>query len=74
MQIAADLAGATIKTQVVNAATAKDLAKKATIQGAAMPYFQLGEKVVISESMAIAKHLVRQSARADALLGATPFA
>ena len=39
VQIAADLAGATIRTQTVNAAVKKDLEKKARIQGNCMPYF-----------------------------------
>ena len=74
VQIAADLAGAHIKTQIVNEATGKDLSKKACIQGNSMPYFQLEEKTILTDSMAIAKHIVRSSAKADALLGATPFA
>jgi len=58
----------------VNEATGKDLSKKACIQGNSMPYFQLEEKTILTDSMAIAKHIVRSSAKADALLGATPFA
>lgn len=43
VEMAADLASAHIKTQVCVQATRQDLAKKAKIQGAPFPYFQLDD-------------------------------
>ena len=72
--MAADLVGAHIRTQVVNQATRESLAKKAKIPGNSLPYFQLDDATILTDSTAIAKHLIRKSNRAGALLGATPFA
>lgn len=69
VQMAADLAGAHIRTQVVNDAKIKELSKKASIQGNAFPYFQLEDNLILTDSTAIARHLLRQSAQSDAMLG-----
>ena len=71
VQIAADLAGAHIKTNVVtDSAKVKELAKKASIQGNAFPYFQLTDTVILTDSTAIARHLLRTNQQAsDAVLG-----
>ena len=75
VQIAADLAGAHIRTQMATEAKAKDLAKKANIQGNRYPYFQLEDNLVLTDSTAIARHLLRQSSQSDAMLGtSSPFA
>ena len=73
VEMAADLVGAHITTQVCVQATRQDLAKKAKIQGAPFPYFQLDDKMILTDSTAIAKHLIRGSDKAGALLGASPF-
>ena len=39
-----------------------------------MPYFQLEEKTILSDSTAIAKHLIRTGPKAESLLGASAFA
>lgn len=74
VQISADLCGAQIRTSILSKEEAKPVYKKAKIQGSSMPYFQLTDETILTESMAIARHLVRQSAKADILLGDTPFA
>ncbi len=74
VQMAADLAGAKIKTNIVNQATKQDLAKKAKIPGNAFPYFQVDDKCILTDSTAIAKHLIRNSSCAETLLGSSsPF-
>ena len=76
VQIAADLAGAPIKTNVVtDGAKVKELAKKANIQGSSFPYFQLTDTIVLTDSTAIARHLLRTNQQAaDAVLGtSSPF-
>ena len=50
-------------------AKAKELSKKASIQGNRFPYFQLEDNVVLTDSTAIARHLLRQSGQSEALLG-----
>lgn len=74
VQITADLTGAMIETQVVNQARRQELGKKAGISGSAMPYFQLEENTILTDSTAIARHLIRESPKAAMLLGETPFA
>jgi len=68
------LCGAQIRTSILSKEEAKPVYKKAKIQGSSMPFFQLTDETILTESMAIARHLVRQSAKADILLGDTPFA
>jgi len=69
--MAADLAGARIKTNIVNQAERQALAKKANIPGNTFPYFQASDKCVLTDSTAIARHLIRNSAKADTLLGSS---
>lgn len=38
-----------------------------------MPYFQVAENTLLTDSSAIARHLIRESPKAAELLGATPF-
>jgi glutathione S-transferase len=58
----------------VNQATRQDLAKKAKIPGNALPYFQVDDKTILTDSTAIAKYLIRNSDRAETLLGSSsPF-
>ena len=72
VQIAADLAGAFIKTQVANAVKTKDLVKKASIPGNSFPYFQLTDSIVLTDSTAIARHLLRTNQQAsETVLGTT---
>ena len=74
VEIAADLAGAHIRTQIVDEKKAKELSKKANIQGNAFPYFQLEDNLVLTDQTAIARHLLRHSDQSDAMLGtSSPF-
>ena len=62
-----------IETQIVNQARRQELGKKAGISGAALPYFQLEENTLLTDSTAIARHLIRESPKAAMLLGDSPF-
>lgn len=74
VQVAADLVGAHIETQVCNQAKVQELGKKASISGSSLPYFQLDESTLLTDSTAIARHLIRGSSKAAYLLGETAFA
>ncbi len=71
VEIAADFAGAPIRTQIVAKEKRKTMAKATAIENHRYPYFQLSEKVVLTEGAAIASAILRKSdsARAQALLG-----
>ena len=74
VQIAADLSNARVVTEVCAQAKRQDLGKKASIAASPMPYFQLTEQTILTDSTAIAKHLIRSGPKADSLLGASAFA
>ena len=59
VEIAADFAGARVRSQIVAKEKRKDMAKAAAIQGNRYPYFQLTDNVVLTESGAIASHILR---------------
>jgi len=71
VEIAADFAGANIRTQIVAKEKRKEMGKAVAIEGHRYPYFQLSDKVVMTEGAAIARTILRQknSAKAVALLG-----
>ena len=74
VQIAADLSNARIVTETCPQAKRQELAKKASIAGASMPYFQLTDQLILTDSTAISKHLIRTGPKSEVLLGGSAFA
>ena len=63
-----------VRTQRVTTAILKNLYKQANIAGNPPPYFQLTDDVLLTDSTAIARHLIRDSRKSGALLGDDAFA